>query len=69
MTRQTDDTNVVSQILTTELGTQTNLLSFLDEFLLEIDIAESATCLVTSRRQTIVILNRSKLHRQQVLLG
>ena len=69
VTRQTNDTDVVSQIFTTELSTQTNLVSLNEQLLLQIDVAESATCLVTSRGQVVIELNRSQLHRQQVLLS
>ena len=62
MTGQTDHTDIVSQILTTKLSTQTNLMSLFQEFLLEIDIAEGTTCLIACRGQTIVILDRSQLH-------
>ncbi len=69
MAGQTDHTNVVCQILTTELSTQTNLLSLLQQFLLQVDIAEGTTCLVACGRQTVIILDRTQLHSQQVLLG
>ena len=69
MTRQTNDTDVVSQILTTKLSAEANLLSFLDELLLQINIAESTTSLIASSGQTIVELDRSELHSQQVLLS
>ncbi len=69
MTRQTDHTDVVSQILTTKLGTQTDLLSLLEEFLLEIDITEGTTCLITCRRQTIVELDGSQFDGEEVLLS
>ena len=68
MTRQTNHTDIVSQILTTELGTESNLLSLLDELLLEIDIAESTTRLVACGRQTVVVLDAGELHCEQVLL-
>ena len=47
MTRQTDHADVVSQILTTKLSTQTDLLSLNNQFLLEVDVTESATGLIT----------------------
>ena len=40
MTGQTDDTDVVSQILAAKLSTQPNLLSLLDELLLQVNVAE-----------------------------
>ena len=54
MTRQTDDADIVSQILTTELSTQTNLLSLLDEFLLQVNVAECTTGLITRCGQAVV---------------
>ena len=69
MTRQTDHTDVVSQILTTKLSTQTDLLSLNNQFLLEVDVTESSTGLITGGRQTIIELDRSQLHSEQVLLG
>ena len=57
MTRQTNHTDIVSQVLTTKLSTQTNLLSLLDELLLEINITESTTSLITGCRQTVVVLD------------
>ena len=69
MTRQTDYADIVSQVLTTKLGTQTNLLSLLNQLLLQVDITESTTSLITCCGQTIVELDRSQLHSEQVLLG
>ena len=69
MTRQTNHTDVVSQILTTELSTKTDLLSLLDEFLLQIYITEGTTCLITCGGQTVVVLDRGEFHREEVLLG
>ena len=69
MTRQTDHADIVSQILTTELGTQSNLLGLLDELLLQVNIAEGATSLITRCGQTVIELDRSQLHGQQILLS
>ena len=46
MARQTDDTDVMSEILTSKLCAKTNLVSLLQQFLLKVDVAEGATCLV-----------------------
>ena len=59
----------MSQVLTTELGSQTNLLSLNNQLLLEIYIAESSTCLIASSGQTIVELDGSELHSEQILLS
>ena len=69
MTRQTDHTDVVSQILTTKLSSETNLMSLLQEFLFEVDITEGTTSLITCGGQTVVELDRSKLHGEQVLFS
>ena len=69
MTRQTNHADIVSQVLTTKLSSQANLMSLLQQFLLEVNIAEGATCLVARSRQTIVELDRSEFHSEQVLLG
>ena len=69
MTWQTDHTDIVSQVLTTELRTETNLLSLLNQFLLQVNITESTPRLITGCGQTIIELNRSEFHGQQVLLS
>ena len=68
MTRQTDHADIVSQVLTTKLSTQTDLLSFHNQLLLQIHITEGTTRLITCRGQTIIELDRSEFHGQQVLL-
>ena len=69
VTRQTDDTDIVSQILTAELCTQANLVSLFEELVLQVDITEGTTSLITCCRQLIVVLDRSQLHGKEVLLG
>ena len=69
MARQTDDANVVGQILAAELCAQTNLMGLFEQFVLKVDVAESTSCLVASRGQSVVILDGGQLHREQVLLG
>ncbi len=69
MTGQTDDADVVSQGLAAKLGTEANLVGFLQELVLEVDVTEGTTCLVARGGQTVVELDAGELHRQQVLLG
>ena len=69
MTGQTDDTDVVSQVLTTKLCTQANLVSLIEELVLQVDVAESTAGLITCCRQLIIVLDRSQLHGKEVLLG
>ena len=66
---QTDDTDIVSQILTAELCTQANLVSLFEELVLQVDVTESTTRLITCCRQLIVVLDRSQLHGEEVLLS
>ena len=67
--RQTDDTDIMCQILATELCAQTNIMHFGQHFFFQFDVPESATILVTGRRQFVIIMCRSQLHRQQVLFS
>ncbi len=67
--RQTNHADVVSQILTTELCTESNLVSLVEELVLQVDVAERATGLVACSRQRVVIFYRSELHGEQVLLS
>ena len=68
MTRQTDNTDIMSQVFAAELGTKTNFLSFDNELLFEVDVSEGTASLVASSRQVIVELDRCKLYGEQVLL-
>ena len=47
MTGQTDDADVVSQGLAAKLGAQANLVSLVEQLLLQVDVAEGTTRLVT----------------------
>ena len=69
VTGQTDDANVVGKMLAAELCTKSNLVGFEQEFLLEVDVAEGTSGLIARGGQVVVILDRSELHREQVLLG
>ena len=67
--RQADDTDIMCQILSSELCTQTDIVYFSQHFFFQFYIPESAAILVTGRWQFIIIMCRSQLHRQQVLFG
>ena len=69
MTGQTDDTDVVRQRLAAELGTQTNLLRFHEQLVLQVDVAESTAGLIASGGQIVIVLDGGQLHGEQVLLG
>ncbi len=47
MTRQTDDADVVGEVLAAELCAEAYLLCLLQEFLLQVDVAESASRLMS----------------------
>ena len=51
MTWKTYHTDIVSEILTSELCAKTNLMRLLEQFLFEVDVAESTSCLVAGGRQ------------------
>ena len=66
--RQTNHTDIVCHVLTAKLCTQTNLICLFEQLLFELNIAERTTSLITCSRQCIVVVSRSQLHGQQVLL-
>ena len=68
VTRQTNDTHVMRHVLTAELRTKTDLVCLLEQLFLQLDITESTTCLIAVSRQGVVVMGRSELHGQQVLL-
>jgi len=67
MARKSYDTDVVSEIFSAELGTETDLVRFFENLFLEFDIAECASCLVTCSRKGIIIMCRCELHCKEVL--
>ena len=69
MTGQADDAHVVSEVLTAELCAEANLVSFLKQLSLQVEVTEGATRLITCCRQTIEVMDRAKLHGEQVLLS
>ena len=68
MPGKADDPDVVGKILASELGPEADFLRLYEEFLLEVDVAECPTGLVTGRRQRIIILDAGQLDGQQVFL-
>ena len=69
MTWEANNADIVCKILTTELCSKTNLVCFLEKLLLKVNITECTTCLVTCCWEVIVILDRSKLNCEEVLLS
>ena len=67
--RQTDDTDIMCQILSAELCSQTDIVNFGQHFFFQFYIPESTAILIAGRRQFVIIMCRSQLHRQQVLFG
>ena len=69
VTRQTDNTYIMSQILTSELCTKTNSVSFFQHFFLQLYITECTAEFVTRSRQVVIEMSGSQFHSQQVFLG
>ena len=69
VTWQTNHADIVSYIFATELSTEADIMSFLQQLLLEIHIAEGTACLIARCGQRVVVLDAGQLHRQQVLLS
>ena len=66
--RQTDDPDVVREVLAAELRSEAELLRPLEELLLQLRIAERAAGLVARRRQRVVVAGRGELHGLQARL-
>ena len=69
MTGQTHHTDVVGKGLAAKLGAKSYLLGFLEQFLLQVDVAEGTSGLITGGGQTVVILDTGQFYGEQVLLG
>ena len=67
--RQTDDSDVMCEILASELCSETDLVSLFENLLLKLDITESTTCLITCSRKCVIVMCRSELHCKKVLLS
>ena len=59
----------MSKIFAAELSAKADLLGLDKELLLQIDVPESASCLVASSGERIIILYAGELDCQQVLLS
>ena len=69
VTRQTDDTHIVCEVLAAELCTETDLMRLFQNLLFEFHVAECAPRGITRGRQVVIIMSRSQLHGEQVLFG
>ena len=54
--RQTDDSDVMCEILASELCSEADLVSLLKHLFLQLDVTESASGLVTCRRQGVIVM-------------
>ena len=66
MTRQADHTDIMGEIFTAELGTETELTGGFQQLLLQLTVAEGASQLITGIRQIVIIFGRCQFHRFQV---
>ncbi|CAB4562190.1 unannotated protein [freshwater metagenome] len=69
MTRQTNNANVVAEVLAAELSAVTDCLRHLENFLFEVQIAESVPSAVTLGRQRVEVVRRGELRGFQRKLG
>ena len=69
MTRHTDHADIMSEIFSSELCSQTETVRSLKKFLLKLYITESMTILVTFCGKVIIIFHRSFLHCRKVCLS
>ena len=69
MTRHTDHTDIVGEILTAELSSESYIVGGVEEFLLEFDISESVAILIALSGEIVVILHRSLLDSGEVGFG
>lgn len=69
MTRHTDHTDIVGEILTAELSSESYIVGGVEEFLLEFDISESVAILIALSGEIVVILHRGLLDSGEVGFG
>ena len=69
MTRHTDHTDIVGEILTAELSSESDIVGGVEEFLLEFDISESVAILIALSGEIVVILHRGLLDSGEVGFG
>ena len=65
---ETDDPDVMGEIFSAELSSKPDFLSLLQEFLLEVDVAEGTAGLIACCRERIIELDAGELDCQKVLL-
>ena len=63
------NSHIVSEILASELGSETYLARLLQEFLLQFHVTESPSGLVTAGGQGVIVVGRSELDCEKILLG
>ncbi len=66
---ETDDTNVVAEVLATELGTDPGGLGEPQHLALEVDVAERVPCRRAGGREGVEVLRRGQLRRLDRVLG
>ena len=69
MTRHTDHTDIVGEILTAELSSESDIVGSVEELLLEFDISESVAILIALSGEIVVILHRGLLDSGEVGFG
>ena len=65
---QADNSDVVGKMLASELCSESNLVCFLQQLVLKVDVTERPSRLVACGRQVVIVLDACELHREQVLL-
>ena len=66
VTGQTDNADVVGEVLAAELGAEADVAGCLEELLLQLDIAEGAAEVVTGSGQVVVVLGGGELDGLEV---
>ena len=66
MTWQANHADVMSEVFTTKLRTQTKILRFDQQFFFQFHIAERLTVLIPFRWQFIIVFRGSQFHRFKV---
>ena len=67
--RQTYDADVVGEIFSSELCSETDLVGLLKHLLLKFHVTESPSGLIAGRRQSVIVVRGSQLDCQKVLLS
>ena len=69
MARKANHPDVMSQVFTAELCTESYLMSLIKQLLLQVYITESTAGLIACCRQIVIILNASQLNCEQILFS